>query len=176
MKKLLSCLFLILCISFVNAQPTAYFKVADNGSFEKIERISSGGYITVGADSAMKIQIIKWDNNFNILWKYKFTDATITAVSLKIVEANDGNFYFMSASQEHTGSTLIIKFSSAGALLWQKIYYLTSGNMNSIALSKAMGNDNGFLFGGGQCTLYNYIIKCDQNGAIEWQKQYFFTR
>jgi len=174
MKKFINTAVLVFFVSFLQAQSTAYFKVADNGSFEKIERVTSGGYITIGADSAYKIQIMRWDNNFNILWKYKLTDANISAISLKIVEANDGSFYFMCASQEHTGSTLIIKFSSSGALEWQKTYYLASGNMNSIALSKATGSDNGFLFGGGQCTLYNYIIKCDADGNIVWQKQYFY--
>ncbi|HNW69014.1 MAG TPA: T9SS type A sorting domain-containing protein [Bacteroidales bacterium] len=174
MKKLIMTIVLLFFISFLHAQNTAYFKVADNGSFEKIEHVTSGGYITIGTDSVYKIQIIRWDNNFNLVWKYKLTDANISAISLKIVEANDGSFYFMGASLEHTGSTLIIKFSSSGALLWQKIYYLASGNMNSIALSKALGSDNGFLFGGGQCTLYNYIIKCDADGNIEWQKQYFY--
>lgn len=174
MKKLINTALFVLFITFLQAQNTAYFKVADNGSFAKIERVSSGGYITVGNDSAYKIQIIRWNDSFNMLWKYTLTDANISAISLQIAEANDGSFYFMGASLEHTGSTLIIKFSSSGAMLWQKTYYLASGNMNSIALSKAMGSDNGFLFGGGQCTLYNYIIKCDADGNIEWQKQYFY--
>ncbi len=174
MKKIISCIIFALCVSFLHAQTTAYFKVGNNGSFEKIEHVSSGGFITIGADSVYKTQIIRWDANYNVLWKFKFTDANITAVQLKIVEANDGSFYFMCASTEHTGSTLITKISGAGALLWQKVYYLASGNMNSIALSKAVSGDNGFLFGGGQCTLYNYVIKCNSSGAIEWQQQYFY--
>jgi hypothetical protein len=155
-------------------QTPAYLKVADGGSFEKIEKVSSGGFITVGYDSVYKMQIVRWDASFNIQWKYTFTDANMSAVMPKIVEANDGNFYFMTASTEHTSSTLITKFSAAGALLWQKIYYLPSGNLYSIGFSKAITGDNGFLFGGGQCTLTNYIIKCSQDGNIEWQNQYYY--
>jgi len=174
MKKLIFTFFLLFSISLIQAQTTAYFKVANHGFFDKIEKVSSGGNITVGMDSNYKVQIIRWDNNFGIAWKYKFTDANISLISPKIVEANDGSFYFMSASTEHTGSTWIVKFSSTGALLWQKIYYLASGNLNSVTLSKAVAGDNGFLFGGGQCTLNNYIIKCDPNGNIEWQNQYYY--
>ena len=174
MKKLLFTTILILCFSFSKSQNTAYFKVANTGYADKIERVSTGGYITIGNDSAYKLQVIRWDNNFNMMWKYKFADANISNGFPKIVEANDGNFYFMSVSLEHTGSTYIVKINSDGALVWQKIYYLASGNMNSEMLSKASGTDNGFLFGGGQCTLNNYIIKCDQDGNIVWQQQYFY--
>jgi hypothetical protein len=174
MKKLSFTLLLSLCAILAQSQTTAYLKVGNNGSFEKIEKVSTGGYITIGFDSAYKVQIIRWDINFNMVWKYKFNDANITIISPKIVEANDGCFYFMMASSEHTTSTWIVKFSSDGTLLWQKIYYLASGNLFSIALSKALPGDNGFLFGGGQCTLYNYIIKCAADGTIEWQHQYFY--
>jgi len=166
---------IILLISFsISAQTTAYVKVAEHGAIDHIEKLSSGGYITTGYDSLYKPQIIRWDNQFNKIWKYKFTDANITGYPQSIVEANDGNFFYMTASQENTGSTLIVKFSSTGNILWQKKYYLASGNMNSIALSKAAGTDNGFLFGGGQCTLSNYIIKCNSNGNMEWQNQYYY--
>lgn len=173
MKKLLFCLAIFFSAFVINAQ-TGYMKVANHGSFEKIERVSSGGYITVGFDSVYNIQVVRWNNAFTPMWKYKLTDANVNPVSLSIVEANDGSFYFMTASGEHTGSTLIIKFSSSGSILWQKIYYLTSGNMNSVCLSKAAGSDNGFLFGGGQCTLNNYVIKCDQDGNVVWQKSYYY--
>ena len=112
MKKLTSTLLLLLCFTFAQSQTTAYLKVANNGNFEKIEKVSSGGYITVGYDSAYKVQVIRWDASFNIQWKYTFTDAHISAVFPRIVEANDGSFYLMTASNEQTASTLIVKFSS----------------------------------------------------------------
>ena len=174
MKKLTFTLILSLCFALAQSQTTAYLKVADNGSFEKIEKVASGGFITVGFDSAYKMQVVRWDAGFNRLWKYTFTDANISPVKPQIVEANDGSFYFMAASLEHTSSTYIVKFSSTGTLLWQKVYYLSSGNLYSFALSRGVAGDNGFLFGGGQCTLYNYIVKCSPDGTIEWQNQYFY--
>ncbi|MEI6697359.1 MAG: T9SS type A sorting domain-containing protein [Bacteroidota bacterium] len=174
MKKLSFTLLLSLCVILIQAQATAYLKVANNGYFEKIEKVSSGGYITKGFDSTYKVQIIRWDNSFNMTWKYVFNDTNIMTASPKIVEANDGNFYFLMGSHEHTGSAWIAKFSPTGALLWQKIYYLTSGNLNSLALSKALPGDNGFLIGGGQNTASNYIIKCADDGSIQWQNQYLY--
>jgi hypothetical protein len=174
MKKLTFVLILSLCAILVQSQTTAYLKVGNNGSFRTIEKVSSGGYITVGNDSAFKIQLIRWDENFNMLWKYKFTDPNIAAYFPKVIEANDGSFYFMTGSTEYTGSTLIVKLNAEGVLQWRKVYYLTSGTLNSIALSRATTGDNGFLFGGGQCTLYNFVIKCSSDGSIQWQKQYFY--
>jgi hypothetical protein len=172
-RSILTAILLIAAITGTS-QNTAYLKVANKGSFEKIERLSAGGYITVGYDSAYKIQVIRYDASFVPQWKIKFDDANISPIAPQIVEANDGNFFFMTASYENTGSTLIVKLSPTGSVLWQKKYYLTSGNMNSEALSKAAAGDNGFIFGGGQCTLTNYLIKCDQDGTIEWQKQYIY--
>ena len=174
MKKILFPMFLFLISCTLTAQTQAYIKVTEHGAIDHIERIISGGYITTGYDSAFKAQVIRWDDQFNAVWKYRFTDANITGYPQSIVEANDGSFYYLTASRENTGSTLIVKFSSSGSILWQKKYYLSSGNMNSIALSKASGTDNGFLFGGGQCTLSNYIIKCSSNGNMEWQYQYYY--
>ena len=169
---------LFLCILLISisltAQTTAYFKVAEHGTIDHLEKVSSGGYITTGQDSNYKAQIIRWDAQFNPVWKYKFTQAVLIGYPQKIVEANDGSFYYMTASQENTGCTFVAKFSSTGSIVWQKKYYLASGNMNSMALSKASGTDNGFLFGGGQCTLSNYIIKCNSSGDIEWQQQYLY--
>jgi hypothetical protein len=174
MKKFILIAILALAFTGLYAQNTAYAKIAGKGSLVKIERVSSGGYITAGYDSNYKAQIIRWDEQFNPVWKYKFTDPRYQAIQPHIVEANDGSFYYLTVSSEHTGSSMIIKFSSTGTMLWQKIYYVTTGNMNSFMLSKAAGSDNGFLFGGGQCTLTNYIIKCDENGNIVWQYQYYY--
>jgi hypothetical protein len=174
MKKTLLFLCLSFCLVAANAQSTAYFKVANTGTLMKIEKVTTGGYITLGTDSNYKLQVIRWDNNFNPVWKNKFTDANLVAGGLGMVEANDGNFFIMAISYAHTGCAWITKLSSNGAVTWQKEYYVTGGNLNSFALSKASGSDNGFVFGGGQCVLNNYLIKCDADGNIEWQQQYYY--
>jgi len=173
MKKLLLITFLFSAFE-LNAQTTAYFKVANHGSLLTIQKVSSGGYITIGQDSVWKMQIIRWDDNFVPMWKYKITDSLTLQASMRIAEANDGSFYFSSSSTEYSGSTWVIKFSSTGTELWQKVYYQPGGNTNTFAFSKAATGDNGFLFGGGSCYMSNYIVKCDANGAIQWQNQYIY--
>lgn len=163
-----------LSLSVAHTQNTAYVRVAGSGFIDNLEKVSSGGYITTGQDSNYKVQVIRWDENFNPLWKYKFTDSKLIGFPQKIAEANDGSFFYMSSSTENSGCTFVAKFSSNGNILWQKKYYLAAGNMNSESFSKAAGTDNGFLFGGGQCTLSNYIVKCNGNGDIDWQKQYVY--
>jgi hypothetical protein len=174
MKKIILISILFLFASRISAQGTAYLKIANHGYIESIEHVSSGGYITTGTDSAWKTMIVRWDVNFNPLWKYKFTDASIVGNPMRLIEANDGSFFYMNASTAHTGCVFIAKLSSSGAMLWQKNYYSVGGNLYSYSLSKAVSGDNGFLFGGGQCSLYNYIVKCDANGNIEWQNQYMY--
>lgn len=174
MKKILLFLWLSFCLIQAHATSTAYFKVANTGTLEKIEKVSAGGYITLGTDSNYQLQVVRWDNNFTPLWNYKFTASNLTAGGLGLVEANDGSFFIMCISNSHSGCTMITKISSSGTILWQRDYYANGGNLNSFALSKACGNDNGFVIGGGQAVVNNYLIKCDANGNIQWQQQYYY--
>ncbi|MBK5285391.1 MAG: hypothetical protein JJE25_08290, partial [Bacteroidia bacterium] len=174
MKKNISVLLFCLSALLSNAQSTAYLKVSNHGTMDKIERVSSGGYISLGNDSTNKILLVRWDDNFNPVWKYRFTDAAIVGYWYSVKEANDGSFYLMLTTTGHGSSASVLKFSSSGTLLWQKEYYFTFGALSAMVLSKASGTDNGFLFGGGQCAESNYIVKCDSSGNIQWQYQYSY--
>lgn len=175
MKKLLFLAAYIVFHFSLNAQPTAYLKIANRGVLQQVIHVSAGGYAVAAYDSAYKIQVYRLSENFDLMWSFKLTDANVAGLWPKIAEANDGSFYLMTSSYEHSGSTLIVKLSSTGSVLWQKNYYVNGGNLSSFALSKAVSGDNGFLFGGGQCALSNDVIKCDANGNIEWQYQFFYT-
>jgi hypothetical protein len=170
MKKTLLFFCLSFCLVKAYSTTTAYFKVANTGTLMKIEKVSNGGYITLGTDSNYKLQVIRWDNNFTPLWNFKFTDANMTAGFPAIVEANDGSFFMMAKSYAHSNCAAIVKLSSTGVMLWQKDYYEANGNFFSWAISRASGADNGFVVSAGN----NYLIKCDPSGNIEWQKQYYY--
>lgn len=165
------------CILSINSYAqTAYFKVNGTGIVDKIEKVSTGGFITAGFDSNYKHQYIRWDANYNAIWKVKVTDSMLNPFSNFIVEANDGNFYATSSSNYNGGSLYVSKISSTGTVLWQKLYSAPSAGERLFApcISKAAGADNGFLFGTGDCTLSNCVVKCDENGAIQWQKQFWY--
>jgi hypothetical protein len=165
---------LLLQIEPVNSQATGFFKVANNGSFASITRLSTGEYITVGYDASFILQLVKWSPSFSPIWVKKLSDTHIYNIEPRLIESSNGNYYFMGASTEQSGSALVIKFNGSGNILWQRIYYATGGNLNSYAIARAIGNDDGFVFGGGQCVFTNYVIKCDASGNIEWQKQYYY--
>jgi hypothetical protein len=171
-KLLLFTLLFSLCAIWAQSQTTAYLKVSDDYCLDRIEKVTGGGYITVAHGSAYNPIIIRYDDYFNMLWQHTFTDTLIMYSAPKIIEANDGSFYFMSRSKEHNLCTLIVKFSSSGELLWQHIYYLSASGSGSLGLSKAVAGDNGFLFGGGACAEHNFIVKCSPDGNIEWQYDY----
>jgi hypothetical protein len=175
MKKILLFLCLSFCLFAARSQSTAYFKVANTGTLMKIEKVSTGGYITLGTDSNFKLQIIRWDNNFNPLWFYKFPDANLVAFNPQVAEANDGSFFMLARSNAQSGSAMVTKFSSAGLILWQRDYYVSGGSLSAYALSKAVIGDSGFLIGGNSPLINNFIIKCDQDGNIQWQNQYYYT-
>ncbi len=164
----------LLTISLNCFAQTAYFKVKDEGRLEKIERVSTGGYITLGEDSSGFHEITRWDENFNPSWVVKITDQSPTPFSRYIVEANDGNFYATANSSYNSGVFYVIKISKTGTVLWQKHYAATSSSVyfSALAFSKAAGNDNGFIFGVGNCSASNLLVKCDENGTIVWKKKY----
>ncbi|HMT34511.1 MAG TPA: T9SS type A sorting domain-containing protein [Chitinophagaceae bacterium] len=174
MKYIIATLLLI--CSFQAFTQTAYFKVNGTGIIDKIEKVSSGGFITAGFDSNYKHQYIRWDANYNALWKVKVTDSMLNPFSNFVIEANDGNFYATSSSNYNGGSLYVTKISSTGTILWQKLYKAPTNGERLFApcISKGISGDNGFLFGTGDCTLSNCIVKCDANGTIEWQKQYYY--
>jgi hypothetical protein len=176
MKRIFTtlCIALLLFTAPLAAQNTAYFKVADQGSFLDVQPVTGGGYITLGLDENWDMRVIKLDANWQPLWQVTFNDVNISPVRPGLAVANDGNYYVMAGSSQSGGSTFIAKLSPSGTILWQKLYYLASGSLVSEAISKASGSDNGFIFGGGQCTLTNFLIKCDENGAIVWQYQYIY--
>jgi hypothetical protein len=175
MRPVILFFLLIASISSSFAQ-TAYFKTDNSGLFNKVIRLSSG-FITYGYDANYKHEFIRWDDNFTAVWKVKVTEATATGgVFNNIVQANDGSFYAMLLTTQNSGAVAIIKISSTGAILWQKMYYLPGNQLLlSTCLAKGAGTDNGFIFGSGQCALSNCLVKCDENGNIVWQKQYVYT-
>lgn len=175
MKK--TFLLLSLFAATLASAQTAHWKQFSNGfGMNHITPVSSGGFITSGNDSNYRPQLIYWDNNYNHLWDLTITSTALTATQYtsKVVEANDGNFFYMNASSESTGSVSVNKISPTGTVIWQKYYSVPSGNIQAFAMSKGCAGDNGFLFGGGQCSLSGYVIKCDQDGNITWQNQYLY--
>jgi hypothetical protein len=176
MRFLTALLFFTLVITSSRAQ-TAYIKTDNSGTLNKIVRLSGGGFVTHGYDANYKNEIMRWDDNFTPLWKVKLTEATATGGNFNnVIEGNDGSIYAAAYTTQNAGSIIIMKISSTGTVLWQKMYSIPGNTLLLVtSLAKGAGTDNGFIFGSGQCALANCLVKCDENGNILWQKQYMFT-
>lgn len=163
-----------ICISFKSFSQVSNFSVYHNGELNKIENVSSGGYITTGKDSLQGQQCVRWGAGFNQIWSFKLPNNGFIPTACLVIEANDGNFYLSAYSSVNNGSLTVFKLSSSGVLLWQKTYTGSAVNFGLYAptISKGAGNDKGFIFGTGSCSLSNAIVKCDENGNIVWQKSF----
>lgn len=182
MKQLLRsflCLALTAGALQVSAQPTGYISIPDpaqQGSIAKFHRTSTNHYISLGTSGAgfSNHEIIYWDANFHPVWNHNFAMAAVL-YWIDVIETNDGNFVAFGANQNNGGCNIAVKFNTAGTILWQKEYYIASTFLTSFCVSKAAGNDPGFVFGGGACAASSFLVRCDANGNILWQHQYFIT-
>jgi hypothetical protein len=179
------CLRALLCLCFIFSatrsfsQSTGYISCPDvpanQGAFYKAKK-TTNGYITLGQSGSgfSNHEVIYWDANFHTQWNLNFAGAVVL-YWIDVIELNDGNFLAFGANQNHTGCNIAVKISPAGAIVWQREYYLSGTFLTSFAVSKAAGNDPGFVFGGGACAASAFLIRCDADGNIVWQHEYFIT-
>ncbi len=180
-QLLLSAIFIGTCLGFnsASAQSTGFIKVPDPGTnayFYRAKATSTNHFITIGTGGLAGInhEIIYWDVDFNPVWSLNFPTAVVQSW-VDVIETNDGNFVAMGYNQNRNGCEIAIKISPAGTVLWQKEYYITGTFLTSFSLSKAAGNDPGFVFGGGACAASAFLVRCGVNGDIVWQNEYFIT-
>jgi len=167
-------LLLFLSIPFgIYSQNTGFLKVADEGLIIQVKKVSTGGYITAGKAIGNEFpQIIKWDEAYNRVWSYTYDDTIISWQKAKVIEANDGSFFFLTETTNNTTSAVVTKFSATGDFLWHKNYYNELFDFKIEAFCKATGGDNGFVLGASKCGLEHGLIKCNSDGIINWQKSY----
>ncbi len=180
MKQLLRAL---LCLVFSagttpSFSQTGYISVpapSNLGSFFKVNK-SANGYIALGysGSASANHEVIYLNNNFDPQWTIRYATADVL-VWHDVIELNDGNFLAFGANQNHTGCNIAMKINPAGTVLWQREYYLNATFFTAFCVSKAAGNDPGFVFGGGACAANAFLVRCDAGGNILWQHQYFIT-
>ncbi|CAN5402122.1 hypothetical protein BH09BAC5_BH09BAC5_04990 [soil metagenome] len=171
------CLVFITSGTFSFAQSTGYVYVLDPANQAYVKHAvhtSTNHYISIGQSGAgfANHEIIYWDANFHVIWNQVFAQAAVLGWT-DIIETNDGNFVAFAYNQNHTGCNIAIKLTPTGTVLWQKEYYINNTFLSSFSISKAAGNDPGFVFGGGACAASAFLIRCDGNGTILWQHEYF---
>lgn len=181
MKQLLRALlcFVFIANATTSFSQTGYLSIpapSNLGNLFKANK-TANGYIASGTSGSANAShdIIYLDANFNPQWTICFPGAVVLNWH-DVIELNDGNFLAFGANQNHNGAcNIAIKISPAGTILWQREYYLSGTFFTAFCVSKAAGNDPGFVFGGGACAASAFLIRCDAAGNILWQHEYFIT-
>lgn len=179
MKKLTYIIAIILCsMNFTFGQGTGFVRYGGPGItsyFVQMIAVENGNFLCLGYNNSNNNrEIVKLDANLYPVWSYSYSNSIIIGFAGERTCAmlNDGNYVVMGATPTNGGAVVVIKFSPAGTILFQKEYSYTGAFLTVFTIAKAAGNDNGFVIGGGACVKNNFLIKCDATGVVQWAKEY----
>lgn len=182
-------------------------KMYGGSSFDQASSIkptADGGYIVVGTTSSPsgsgtltgtvsngvdEILVMKLDASGNVEWQKMLGGSAYEAAS-GVCQINDGSYVVVGYTQSSNSGTLtgltnngsydgwIIKLSSSGAVLWQK---LLGGGSSDLFFEVTATTDGGCIAAGkaggaitGAGTGYGnedgWFVKLDAAGTIQWQK------
>ena len=180
MKKIFFFILLISAFSVkINAQTYGAWKYGGPGdqSATSIVQCADGGYIAVGntdslSDGTGDIFVLRFDSNFNLLWK-RTVGGAYGDYAVSVAQANDGGFIIAGSSSSFAsppGNDLdmyIVKLSATGNILWTKTFaQLPSGSFDS-GNSMWKAQDGNFVvvgntgYGGSSAIMF---VKFDQMG------------
>jgi hypothetical protein len=140
-----------------------------------------GGYALAGTDYSSElpsIWLIKTDSAGHLQWKSSFGEKFGYVVT-QVVQTTDDNYaivgYAYSENRTrirvNSADIMLLKISSSGNLLWEKMYNL--GISNNCHKSIVQTSDGGYILTDN--TNPNYtptVIKTDSNGSVQWTKTY----
>jgi uncharacterized delta-60 repeat protein len=139
--------------------------------------VSSDGsvYVTgVTADNGNDAVLLKFDANGTLQWE-KTWGGTASDESLAVATASDGSVYIVGTATSFGPSSaglFVVKFDSAGNLVWQRIFDGAAGN------AVAVGSD-GSVYAAGTTPRADQIgnfdilaLKITSAGSLVWQRTY----
>lgn len=192
MKLLLTLSFVSILALNSNAQAIEKkIDFLDKSQGSDIVATSDGGFVIVGDDfdteSGKKGALIfKLDSNGEILWKSMVhqVGGTTTYFS-KVVETIDGEIIAMGTSIKYNApdpgnvqSTIVVKLSATGILLWTKSY----ANPGDMLWNTAPGNNIQPYSDGGAIVSMNIsslhcggaaVMRLGNDGSLIWSKNYY---
>jgi hypothetical protein len=154
----------------------------DNGenSYGIAPNTISPGVYTVGQNYTAGV-LRKWDHAGNLLWNARLATSTETYTRWWGVSVDStGNAYVVGIATEHSGAILVAKYTTLGALVWQKIYRAaTDVNYGSMSI-KIHGSGTQYIYV--SCTLTaqtspsflsvgTFLLKLDTDGAGVWSRR-----
>lgn len=188
MKKHNSILCLLfVCIAAINGQAQAvfqkYFGLNVETSGTCSIRTSDGGYIlcgnTGGASSygLGRILVLKTDADCNVQWTRNYGGNLPEYVS-SIIQNPDGSYTLTGTTYSYNsqpyGDAFLMKISSAGALLWTKIY---TGSDSEYSYDLVRLPNGDYVFSGLTRTLTSggydcYAVRTDSAGTPVWMTKF----
>lgn len=153
-----------------------------NDECNSVKPTTDGGFILAGETNSFgatgfDVYVIKTDADGNVTWQniYKIAGDQF---GNSVVQDSDGGYVIAGYSNENLSSSandvLILKLSSDGNVMWQKLY---GGTLNDFAYKIIKTGDGGFLasgstfsFGSGAGDIY--LLKLKSDGTFDWSKTY----
>ena len=131
-------------------------------------------YVTgVTADNQNDAVLLKFDANGTLLWERAWGGAA-SDEGLAVATASDGSVYIAGTEESFGGSTglFVVKFDSAGSLVWQRISDGAQGNAVAVA-------SDGSVYAAGTTPrpgpFGNFdivVLKITAAGSLVWQRTY----
>ena len=131
-------------------------------------------YVTgITADNGNDAVLLKFDANGTLLWERAWGGAE-SDESLAVATASDGSVYIAGTAESFGSSTglFVVKFDSAGNLVWQRISDGAAGNAVAVA------SDGSVYAAGttprpGQIGNFDIVVlKITAAGSLVWQRTY----
>jgi hypothetical protein len=152
----------------------------DGGYGSYVQQTSDGGYFIAGrlpnksAPEEGAIYLVKTDSTGDTLWTGKY-GTTWNPPSAQ--QTFDGGYVFTGyGANIHAGyaSSYLGKISSTGELVWQKVYRIPAGQIESFthAYSVRQTSEGGYIIAGDD-RFSVFLLKTDSSGDILWTKGYF---
>ena len=161
---------------------TYYGVTFSNRSSSSIQQTSDGGYIVAGRTFSFgaghsDFWLLKLDTNGNIQWQKAYGDSG-NDLAHSVQQTSDGGYIvagysnvcgFSCGDYQLKEGYLVLKLDSSGNIQWQKRYYSSFFDPQSVQET----SDGGYIVAGqGDDPGVFWALKLDNGGNIQWQKAY----
>jgi len=154
------------------AEFTGQIVTAADGSAYAVGLTDSFAVDQFGTPDA-RIFVVKFAPNGSVTWQRIWNGTTIRGSGHPAVALGpDGSVFVTGITQTNGGDAVLLKFSAAGALLWER----TWGGTQSDGASAVATAADGSVYIGGRTTSFGpssagtFVVKFDGAGALVWQR------
>jgi len=180
----------VLLVASPAGTPRSFRMIGSGGSDEYLKGAiftTDGGYLLYGCtfqgkQSTTRGWVAKLNASWKVLWQKSFGRSGARFSALSAYEMQGGGFIVLTEDDATVGETYVLKFSSKGAVQWQKKIPLSgalpafgvSACWDSFQTPTPAANKSIRLFGFYATALGGYpsVLSLDGNGKVAWAKYY----